>query len=252
MSESKVIILTGASRGIGLAIAQYLLKASHKVVLVARSSEPLEKLKVEYPGQVEYLAADLADFSVGGNAIDLCMKTFSRVDGLIINHGTLDPVKRISESTPEEWRSSFDVNFFSAVSFVQAALPELRKSKGRIILTSSGASVNTYTTWGAYGASKAALNHLALTLTVEEPNITSVAIRPGVVDTDMQTKVRSHAEVMDEKDVEKFKGLHEQGKLLRPDQPGNVIARLAVVAGRELSGKLWNWNDKELTNFQDS
>lgn len=64
MSESKVIILTGASRGIGLAIAQYLLKASHKVVLVARSSEPLEKLKVEYPGQVEYLAADLADFSV--------------------------------------------------------------------------------------------------------------------------------------------------------------------------------------------
>lgn len=122
---------------------------------------------------------------------------------------------------------------------VQAALPELRKSKGRIILTSSGASVNTYTTWGAYGASKAALNHLALTLTVEEPNITSVAIRPGVVDTDMQTKVRSHAEVMDEKDVEKFKGLHEQGKLLRPDQPGNVIARLAVVAGRELSGKLW-------------
>jgi short-subunit dehydrogenase len=64
MPESKVIILTGASRGIGLAIAQYLLKASHKLVLVARSAEPLEKLKSEYHGQVEYVAADLANFSV--------------------------------------------------------------------------------------------------------------------------------------------------------------------------------------------
>ena len=64
MPESKVIILTGAGRGIGLAIAEYLLKAPHKVVLVARSAEPLEKLKSKYPGQVEYLAADLADFSV--------------------------------------------------------------------------------------------------------------------------------------------------------------------------------------------
>jgi short-subunit dehydrogenase len=64
MSESKAIILTGASRGIGLAIAQYLLRASHRLVLVARSAEPLQKLKSEYPGQVEYIAADLADFSV--------------------------------------------------------------------------------------------------------------------------------------------------------------------------------------------
>lgn len=64
MPESKVIVLTGASRGIGLAIAEYLLKTSHKLVLVARSAEPLEKLKSEYPSQVEYLAVDLTDFSV--------------------------------------------------------------------------------------------------------------------------------------------------------------------------------------------
>jgi len=78
-----------------------------------------------------------------------------------------------------------------------------------------------------------------MTLTAEEPDITAVAIRPGVVDTDMQVEVRGHATIMDEKDVKKFRGLHEEGKLLRPDQPGNVIARLALGAGRELSGKLW-------------
>jgi short-subunit dehydrogenase len=64
MSASKSIILTGASRGIGLAIAHYLLRESHNVFLVARSGEPLEKLKAQYPGQVEYIAADITDFSV--------------------------------------------------------------------------------------------------------------------------------------------------------------------------------------------
>lgn len=64
MSASKSIILTGASKGLGLAIAKYLLRESHKLVLVARSEAPLEKLKEEYPGQVEYVAGDLADFSV--------------------------------------------------------------------------------------------------------------------------------------------------------------------------------------------
>jgi NAD(P)-dependent dehydrogenase (short-subunit alcohol dehydrogenase family) len=64
MSQPKNIILTGASRGIGLAIAVHLLRASHKVFLVARSAGPMEKLKSEYPAQVEFLAADLADFSV--------------------------------------------------------------------------------------------------------------------------------------------------------------------------------------------
>jgi len=64
MSSSKVIVLTGASRGIGLAIALHLLRASHKLFLVARTAEPLGKLKSEYPGQVAYIAADISDFAV--------------------------------------------------------------------------------------------------------------------------------------------------------------------------------------------
>jgi NAD(P)-dependent dehydrogenase (short-subunit alcohol dehydrogenase family) len=81
------------------------------------------------------------------------------------------------------------------------------------------------------------LNHLATTLAVEEPDITTVAIRPGVVDTEMQVEVRGHNAVMDQKDTEKFKLLYEKGELLKPEQPGNVIARLAAGAGKGLSGK---------------
>jgi NADP-dependent 3-hydroxy acid dehydrogenase YdfG len=62
--EPKVIIVTGASRGIGLAIARFLIGASHKVFLVSRSQASLQALKDEAPGQVEYLAADLSDLTV--------------------------------------------------------------------------------------------------------------------------------------------------------------------------------------------
>jgi short-subunit dehydrogenase len=64
MSSPKVVILTGASRGIGLAIAKYLLKDGHKLVLVARTAEPLEKLKKEHAGAVEIFTGDLKDFEV--------------------------------------------------------------------------------------------------------------------------------------------------------------------------------------------
>lgn len=64
MAASKVIILTGASRGIGLAMAHYLLKAKHQLLLVSRTAGPMEELRELYPGQVEVLAGDLADFTV--------------------------------------------------------------------------------------------------------------------------------------------------------------------------------------------
>lgn len=120
------------------------------------------------------------------------------------------------------------------------------------MLTSSGASVTAYQGWGAYGSSKAVLNHLALTLSVEEPGITTISIRPGVVDTDMQREIREvHHEAMSSKDREKFAGLKEKGTLLKPEQPGHVIAKLAVGGGKELSGKFLTWNDEVLSDFQD-
>lgn len=94
------------------------------------------------------------------------------------------------------------MNFFSAVSISKAAIPLLRESRGRIILTSSGAAVSAYATWGAYGSSKAALNHLASTLANEESDIVTVAIRPGIVDTEMQRDIREkHNTVMNEEHV---------------------------------------------------
>jgi NADP-dependent 3-hydroxy acid dehydrogenase YdfG len=89
---------------------------------VARSKDALEKIRAEYPDQVKVVAGDLADFSLGENAVDLAASTWRRLDGLIINHGILDPVKRVIDCQAEEWRTSFDINVFSTVALVRINL----------------------------------------------------------------------------------------------------------------------------------
>ena len=104
--------------GIGRAIAQYLISESHNVVLLARSEGPLEELRTQHLEQVRILAGDMSDLSLPERAIEYTLKEFDRFDGLVINHGTLDPVGRIASSDVKAWRAGFDVNFFSAVAFV--------------------------------------------------------------------------------------------------------------------------------------
>ena len=82
------------------------------------------------------------------------------------------------------------------------------------------------------------MNQLAAQIACEEPNVTTVSIRPGVVDTEMQRNLREvHAPVMAKKDNEKFLGLYNSNQLLRPDQPGNVMARMALDPPKALNGK---------------
>lgn len=248
---AKTIIVTGASKGIGAAIAEFLLEKSHNVILIARTEQPLDELRKRYPDQVLVLAGDLADSSLAQKAVDSALEVFGELNGLIVNHGMMDPVTKIETSSIEDWKKLFDVNFFSAVAFAKAAVPLLRKTYGCVLFTSSGVSTGAYSTWGAYGASKAAINHFARQLAVEEPKVTSIAVRPGVVDTDMQRQLREvHSAVMTAKDNDKFLGLHQTGKLLRPDQPGHVMARMVLDPPQELSGKYVDWESAELASYQ--
>lgn len=121
---------------------------------------------------------------------------------------------------------------------VQAAIPHLRKTRGRIILVSSGAALHGYSAWGPYGSSKAALHSLAQHLAVEEKDIITISGNPGRTDTDMQTKLREQGkEHMDAAVHADFVSVHEKGKLNRPEGPGNVFAKLALDATPDLSGK---------------
>ncbi|KAI8957810.1 NAD(P)-binding protein [Daldinia sp. FL1419] len=250
---SKVFIVTGASRGLGLAVAQSLIKASHKVFLVARSEKDMQMFKAQHESSVDFIAADLADFKVAPKVIESALKAFGKIDGIVINHGVLSPVTRIFESSAEEWRKAYDINVFSVVALLKEAIPEIRKSKGRVIFVSSGAAFGAYAAWGCYGTSKAALTHLSAHLAVEEPSITSVAISPGRIDTDMQKEIRDKGKAgMSSEAYQSFISDHESGRLVDPNKPGAVIANLVDSATRDLSGKHFRWNAAELAKFQEN
>ena len=96
-------------------------------------------------------------------AVQLGQKTYRHIDGLILNAGIIEPMGSVGADIPlDAWRTNFEVNFFSLVSSIRAALPSLRESElgGRIIYVSSGAAVKGTPGWGPYSASKAAMNSL--------------------------------------------------------------------------------------------
>ena len=106
--------------------------------------------------------ASSADEVALTSAIARAKETFHHIDGLVLNAGTLDPC-RIGDNTPlGVWRSHFEINFFSLVTALKAALLSLRESElgGRVIFISSGAAVKGIPGWGPYNASKAAMNSL--------------------------------------------------------------------------------------------
>ena len=79
-----------------------------------------------------------------------------------------------------------------------------------------------------------------------------MSIAPGVVDTEMQIELRDrHMHKMDEPDADKFRNLRKEGKMLKPEQPGNVMARLILNAPAELSGQMFRWDGEEAVAFQD-
>ena len=202
---------------------------------------------------------------------ELAILTFGKIDGVVVNHGVLSPMTRIENASIEEWKKLYDANFFSALALVsrnrkaacgqrlehaltlyktKETIPHLRASKGRIVFVSSGAATGAYTSWGAYGSSKAALNSLAKHVAVEEPDITAVAVSPGRVDTDMQKELREKGTEMAKKDYETFTSDFEEGRLVKPQQSGGVIAILAVEAKPELSGKYFKWDASEIAEYR--
>ena len=75
-------------------------------------------MKANAPDQVRFIAGDLRDFSLAQNAVNMALKEFKQLDGLVINHGVMTKATRLEHSSIDEWKSDYDVNVFSAVAFV--------------------------------------------------------------------------------------------------------------------------------------
>ncbi len=245
-----VIIVTGASRGIGLATVQKLLADPSTFVYgVSRSAASLETLKAKH-ANFDYVTGDVADSKTAATLLDKVIGEQGKLDAIVFNAGVLGQVDQVANASVEEWKEAFDINFFSVVDLSAKAIPHLRKSKGRIVYVSSGASTKGYLGWGLYGSTKAAINHLALSIAAEEPDIFTISVAPGVVNTSMQDDIREkHAEGMGA-GHSRFLDLKKNNQLLDPVVPGTVLANLALKGeGSDLRGAYVRYNDPLLEQY---
>lgn len=248
--SNPVILITGASRGLGAAAAHWAARLGAGVVLMARSAGDLEEVAGEIRDAGGQVLVVLGDVSLPGDcqrAVAETVEQFGRLDGLVNNAGILGPIGPLADADLEGYEKNWAVNVLGPLLMTREAIPHLRESKGRILNVSSGAAVHAVEGWGAYCLAKGAVNQLTRMIAAEEPGITAISFRPGVVDTEMQALIRSQGgQGMPEEVHDRFVRYHREGQLLPPRVPGCVLATLVLQAPAEWSGAFLSWDDQEV------
>ncbi|MEV7386182.1 SDR family NAD(P)-dependent oxidoreductase [Streptomyces sp. NPDC091215] len=179
-----VAIITGASKGLGRALAEALAARGWDLVLDARGAGALKEAAEAVAGHGTRVAALPGDVTDAGHRAELvaAARGLGGADLLVSNASALgaEPLVRLGELPLAGLRRALEVNVVAALGLVQEALPLLRESAaGAVVAVSSDAGAEAYETWGGYGASKAALDQLAAVLGVEEPGLRVWAVDPG-------------------------------------------------------------------------
>ena len=191
----RVGLITGASRGLGAELAGFLAKRGYDLVLTARGRERLEataRLLEEYGGRVIAIAGDVADAEHRARLAEAA-ESLGGLDLLVNNASFLgvSPLPTVADYPLDDLKRVLEVNLIAPVGLVQATLPLLRRGGGLVINVSSDAAIGGYPGWGAYGASKAALDLVSLTMADElrDDDVAIVSVDPG----DMRTQMHQDA-----------------------------------------------------------
>jgi NAD(P)-dependent dehydrogenase (short-subunit alcohol dehydrogenase family) len=245
--KQPTIIVTGASQGLGAAIASVAADQGAQVILTARSEEKLATQAqriTERGGNARAVVGDISRLDDCRRIIDAALSTFGRIDALVNNAGTIEPLAPVAETRAEEWARHIAVNLLGPMMMCRLAIPHLRETRGRVVnVTSHGAEL-VIPGASAYSASKAALNQFSKTLAAEEPLIAVILFIPGEVDTAMQAVIREKGRGKTTEDIYRFfVDLHEQGKLLPAATPALAAVGLALKAPLEWSGEILEWDD---------
>jgi NAD(P)-dependent dehydrogenase (short-subunit alcohol dehydrogenase family) len=190
MDIMPVAVITGASKGLGRALATALARRGWDLVLGARTADVLQESARGICAHGTRVVAVAGDVTDGGHRGELlaAARGLGGLDLLVSNASALgaEPLVRLEALPLEGLRAALETNVVAALGLVQEALPLLRAADaGTVIAVSSDAGAEAYETWGGYGASKAALDHLAAVLAVEEPELRVWTVDPGDMQTDL-------------------------------------------------------------------
>ncbi len=212
-----VAIVTGASRGLGLALARALSAESWRVVVDARDPVALMRATASLRGVLP-VAGDVTDADHRAALVDAAG---GPIDVVVNNASALgpSPLPALADLAPDALEHLLGVNVVAPLALVQLALPHLAPG-ARILNVTSDAAVEAYPGWGGYGASKAALEQLTAVLAAERPDLRVYAVDPG----DMRTQM--HQDAFPGEDISD-----------RPPPEASVPGLLALLTGEPPSGR---------------
>ena len=190
----KVVLITGASRGIGAAAAREFADAGAKVALVARGADQIADLAGEIGENAVAIPCDISRYWEVEQAVENCIKAFGRLDVLLNNAGVIEPVSHLAEADPDAWGQVIDINLKGVFHGMRAALPVMLEHGGGTILTiGSGAAHGPVEGWSHYCSSKAGALMLTRMANKEygDKNIRAISLSPGTVATQMQKEIKA-------------------------------------------------------------
>ncbi|SFI38110.1 NADP-dependent 3-hydroxy acid dehydrogenase YdfG [Paenibacillus sp. UNC496MF] len=217
----KVVVITGASSGIGEATAKRLAEKGAKLVVAARCEDRLKALAAEIVragGEAAYAVADVASAEDMRKTAGLALERYGRIDVLVNNAGIM-PVSRLSELRVEDWDRMIDVNVKGVLHGIAAVLPAMREQRsGHVVNVSSVAGHVVSPTSAVYSATKFAVRAITDGLRQEESaasGIRATVVSPGITDTELLNTVTSpEAQAM---------ASHFQGMGISPDRIADAI-----------------------------
>ncbi|VDC04525.1 unnamed protein product [Peniophora sp. CBMAI 1063] len=185
--KDQVVIITGGSKGIGATVALFYAKAGAKLVLVARNISDLEERKAaiekDVPGaEVLVVSGDISDGEVGKRAVEGAVKRWGRVDVVVANSGVgQGGAEKFHEKDPSEWWYTQEVNVKGTLNIVHAAIPELLKTKGQVIVVTSQLAHARVPMLADYNISKHTINRFVEILALDYPELSIYSVHPGVI-----------------------------------------------------------------------
>jgi NAD(P)-dependent dehydrogenase (short-subunit alcohol dehydrogenase family) len=186
-----VAVVTGASQGLGLALARELAGRGWRLVLDARDGERLERSAGDLPGERHRLVVGDVTEPAHRRALVETAAALGGADALVNNASTLgaSPLPTLAELDTATYMHLLEVNLVAPVALSAALAGQLRARSGRVVNVTSDAGLEAYPTWGGYGSSKAGLDHASRVLAVEEPDLRVYSVDPG----DMRTRMHQDA-----------------------------------------------------------
>lgn len=234
MSKQKPItIITGATRGLGRAMAEQLADSGERVITLGRRSVPelLDKAKASGTDWNELIVelADRAETERAGQALMTLLEGVQDAR-IILNAGTVNPIAPADHQTDiAQIGLAFDINIVAPIYLTGCFLKATERAQDRrIMMISSGAGRNASHSWGVYCATKAAMDRFAEAVKIEgHANTRVCSMAPGVIDTPMQETIRGTAtELFPNR--QKFEDMHRNGVLVAPEVTArNLLALLA-------------------------